>query len=303
MEELLNNIKQEPEVNFVLILPPNEDQDLPHVESVIGESKAKKRRESIRLRKCPICNITLKSRALKLKHLADIHGNKFGCKECPYVARTSGLLSAHRFTHFKRFSCETCSKKCSYKNILRDHQMHHKHGIYATIPEVKFKCKTCKKEFASHYRLHAHEFIMHDSQNAICDICGKTVKNKEYIRRHMFQHAKAPCEICQKLISNLTIKRHLIDMHTERLMVECEFCQKTYRDGRNLKIHVNLMHSAKPILFKCKICGHTSKSRSNLKLHIKKMHNNIESESENKEKSIDHFIERLENIKISIENR
>ena len=296
VEETIRNIKQEPPVSFTLVLPTSteeneevsdktEDDRLGvFLEKYKRNRKPTSGKNQIKIRcnhfnchpfKCVVCEQILKCRSLNVEHLADFHGNKFECPKCPYVAKSYGLLYNHKATHEKRFSCESCGRKFSHNNILRDHQMHQKHGVYASLPEKIFTCKVCKKEFPSHYRLHAHEFIMHCPQSAHCDLCGKTVRNKEYMRRHMFQHLKAPCSICNKLISSLTIKRHILDMHTKTPSVDCQHCGKKLKNQKNLMVHVQGMHSN--AFFKCNFCDRKFKRKCYLYVHVKRIHKNGEN--------------------------
>lgn len=274
-DEAYTNIKQEPPEDFAIIFSADENEDEnefsgnePQSE---GENKSENAgRKSRKVKRkykanqhgnnhekchpiiCIICDEKLECRTMKAKHLADVHNNTYKCNKCPHVARTNGLLFNHKAVHEKRFSCETCKGRFSHNNILRDHQMHKKHGIYATLPEMKFICDICKKAFPSHYRWHAHKFIMHNPKKAHCDLCGKSVINKEYMRRHMFLHLKEPCSICNKLISNLTFKRHILDMHTEKPTVECHICKKSFKSDKHVKGHIKRMHEKLRCKFLCR---------------------------------------------------
>lgn len=231
-ETIVNNIKQEPAVEFVLILPNEEDESSSNV-------------------KLP-----------KPKNLK--------CNKCAYVAKNPSLLYSHQRTHLKPESCETCHKRFSQKNILRNHQMQHKHGVYSNGPEQKFKCSECEKCFSSEYHLHSHQSNMHLQENAQCDICGRVGRNREYIRRHMFVHLKVPCTFCTKLISKHTIKRHM-EMHFPKTSFECPTCNRKFRLKVNLKLHVERMHS-NVIFLKCHFCPLKCKQKGNLKSHIERMH-------------------------------
>lgn len=293
--KIVNNIKQEPPVEFNLVLPiegfevsceETSDNNSPNYKAVdenqIGNSKAKSKEFQKKQWRCVICEKLFETLQAKNKHIAKVHSNIFSCNECPLIAKSSNALLCHKYTHTKRYSCETCDKRFSHNNILRDHQMHQKHGQYASLPEIKFTCEICKQEFASHYRWHAHQFIMHCPKKVQCDLCGKTVINREYLRRHMFQHLKSPCAFCDKLISKLTIKRHILYMHTETPSADCEICKKKFKSEKNLKVHVKRIHSSLE-LWKCNFCVKKFRMKGNLKTHLKNVHKDIPDQIKFKE--------------------
>ena len=93
--------------------------------------------------------------------------------------------------------CEQCGKTCKNKRALFDHTRGVHLGKYTTGPTGIFKCSECYKEFGRRHALYNHNYYTHTFQNIACPNCGKTCKNKLYLRRHI----KRTCS--QKMKMNL----------------------------------------------------------------------------------------------------
>lgn len=207
----------------------------------------------MRLYRCSICSINFKCRYGLKKHDRSVHANMFKCDQCPYVGKTKKYLTTHKYKHKQSFSCETCAKKLVFAHQLKDHQMVHKHGNYATAPEVKFSCDKCKKSYATANCLNNHKNIIHASSEAQCDFCAMVFQSKHYLRQHIHVHFKIPCKVCKKKISKRNFTQHKAS-HQVPFPYRCDLCGRNNKTKRTLRQHI-LIHAAGK--FYCALCKKT----------------------------------------------
>lgn len=91
----------------------------------------------------------------------------------------------------RSLECDRCNIKFENSRLLQAHMSKH-----------KFKeCSICNSSIrADNFKRH---FELHSASKEICEICGKTAKNKESLRGHMFyQHRnnaeKYKCDECNR---------------------------------------------------------------------------------------------------------
>ena len=93
-----------------------------------------------------------------------------------------------------------------------------------------------KRSLAEHSKLHIDVQVK-------CQQCGKEMKNKKSLRKHILMvHNDVPvkCEQCGKEMKNkTTLARHIKNIHNNSsTFVKCDLCQK------NLKKHSMKSHQA-----------------------------------------------------------
>lgn len=147
----LQNIKQEPEVNFVLLLPPATYE---HDEETLRSRKTLRNREKT-----------------KIDKIQKLH--KVKCDLCPSGFKSKSFLRKHMRKHDKdkRFKCSKCSRKFNQKASLLGHSLTH-------LKFPSFKCDLCPKEYWSKAGVRAHLMTVHISQTFECKTCGKTFSNR-----------------------------------------------------------------------------------------------------------------------------
>ena len=126
-----------------------------------------------------------------------------------------------------------------------------------------------KDSFKNHYA--QHQDIIEPAVQ--CSICHKWLKNKNSLRLHRFVHEKhpTPCDVCGKIFDTKnSLRRHKTYWHKSDLSFYCNFCEKVFREQRNLQEHMATHTGAQ--LYTCPHCQKESRSKSNMYVHIKRQH-------------------------------
>lgn len=158
--------------------------------------------------------------------------------------------------------CEQCKVVCESKRLLSAHMMKHKFTV----------CPICSSSIRSdNFKRH---YEMHSAGAEICEICGKTAKNKESLRGHMFhQHREnAPtykCDHCGRLFNHrYKYTMHIKKTHTGERDHQCEVCGKKFFTAFDTKKHVDMTHlRQRPHV--CSYCLKGFSSRYALKTHVR----------------------------------
>ncbi|XP_065365382.1 zinc finger protein 184-like [Calliphora vicina] len=171
----------------------------------------------------------------------------------------------------KKFSCEQCGKSFLHKRYYDCH-------LFTHVPdeEKKFQCDVCDKKFASFNLLKHHKVYIHLRKYAIiCDICGKSCRNRLYFKSHMDEHkgkpaTKWPCDLCGvKLSSKYELNRHMKIRHTEENLkaYKCSYCPKISANMNSHKQHVHYAHKSER-KHACQLCDKKFKRPRDLREHL-----------------------------------
>ncbi|XP_065365381.1 transcription factor grauzone-like [Calliphora vicina] len=225
------------------------------------------------------CNKKFYNRGPLADHLR-VHENPnyFKCTLC-------GRILAHRMsyenhlefhkqsneTRERIFSCEKCDKSFFKKAVYDRHILSH-------VPdeERKFQCDECDKKFAAEYLVTQHKAFAHlNKYGKICDICGKSFRERFSFMRHMDEHSgappsKVPCDICGvELTSKYLLNRHKKKMHTKENQQEqiCPYCSKVSPNMHAHRQHINYAHTMER-KHACNMCEKKFKRPLELKEHL-----------------------------------
>jgi KRAB domain-containing zinc finger protein len=152
------------------------------------------------------------------------------CTECPASFNTAATLRKHGEIH-KDFE----------KPFLCDE------------PECQWRFKNEKG-----LRLHKHTHIKTNDWN--CQLCTKSLKTKDNLRRHTIVchgegFEKVPCTICKKSFAKKHIKSHLRS-HSSLRAYKCQLCHKSFKTfeavSKHEKSHEKPIIKKEPV--KCPKC-------------------------------------------------
>jgi KRAB domain-containing zinc finger protein len=230
---IVNNIKKEREVEFVLILPPREVK-IESIEDVQNEVQEQ--------------NETQK------------HKKKFQCTQCPKSFETQKSLYKHKRAHEPKVKCQICNKKLR-KGYLKDHLKTHE--------AIKFNCDHCSAGFVTKGHLVRHMWTHRSDKRFNCTQCNREFNKSFELKAHLLSHSNNPrplqCDLCPKnYATKRQIKEHLIAIHSEQRF-QCDKCDFTAKWKRSLSNHKKRHSKSKP--FSCQFCEKKFKSKQQLQNH------------------------------------
>ena len=131
---------------------------------------------------CPICAKEVKylNGHIKAVHTESPPGNHI-CNHCGKIFSRLKKLRGHIDAVHKvqPTLCDICSQGFKNVHALRGH----KAKVHGGVSEVN--CPSCFKIFENRLKLYYHERAVHTIEDAVCQFCGKTYKNKNLLQKHM----------------------------------------------------------------------------------------------------------------------
>ncbi|CAH2209520.1 jg17518 [Pararge aegeria aegeria] len=244
--------------------------------------------------------IEFKSRAIDLKLICDDCGNTFKSKcklkvHWKKVHMLSSLVCAfckRMFKSYKAFhvhkkknskSCEIakhnnvkvegvgtarifCCKQCNYSSKrAKDISAH----IVTHTGDRPYQCDICLKTYTQQSSLQGHQEDAHQMYivQMTCHFCGKFVKGRRKVSRHLRSHTNVECPVCHKTVTKLTYPQHM-KRHSGPKSYACEKCASTFYTISELCNHKRWKHGKKT--FKCDLCEFTSNKEHAIKNHRSK---------------------------------
>nr|XP_022900651.1 zinc finger protein 37 homolog isoform X2 [Onthophagus taurus] len=246
-------------------------------ETVCGEAKAimqhMKLIHDARLYICDVCGEDFRKRnelSVHLdEHVATEEGD-FQCEVCNRIFSNLRLFRIHKRMHYpqnKAWTCETCGKRYSSKNLLDEHINTHT-GIRPYI------CQLCGKDFASKYTFKAHVKTHEVRPRPFqCLQCNKSFLSQQNLTQHERTHSgvkEYSCHLCDKLFGSVhNLEVHSI-VHTNHKPFICGQCGKAFARKAEIKDHERTHTGERP--YQCEMCGATFSQRSNLQSHKRATH-------------------------------
>lgn len=246
------NIKREPSVEYVVLLPVRKEEPL-KVEEPQILIKA--------------CSVKVQKFDAKWKNKAKIYGKLFACDACKLVSRKESQLKKHKtvcktiIDKSRRLICRFCKKKFTDMKSISSHAR--------TKP---IDCPSCDITLACSvlWREHKKE---HHQNGFSCNRCTYVAKVFDKMSRHVNTHTKPFfCECGRRFADKEQLENHeMCQKHgdyskSEDVSFRCPQCNKSFRTPHHLKIHGKIVHSNKK--FECDICGKILKSRQIMIGHL-----------------------------------
>lgn len=285
---LTDYIKQEPEEEFIINLPPFQsnkrllggkkkktDEDV----EKLAERRRRRRRVKQNVRPttnsnkifvCDICGETKTEKRRMREHL-HVHIKSFKC-ECGKLFGCEKALKSHKRIHeeFREmFECSFCPAIYSNIGTLKYHVKH-----YHLSTENQFKCEQCeyvgktRHLLIRHLRSHLRAFK--------CTQCEKDFCRKEGLKNHMKFHERPETFVClcTRVFKKLNAySNHMRMAHKPGQPIEvydvnlsCKICNKKFTEKGNLIRHIKMHQGDKPMT-KCPICSKVFAADS-LKRHL-----------------------------------
>jgi general transcription factor IIIA len=232
--------------------------------------------------KCTIkgCTASFPKNRKLINHIRKHTGERpFVCDEpgCDKSYTNSSHLKRHKtVSHGEKKSqtvvCdfEGCGTVLANKYSLKKHisRMHN--------PEIyPFKCNECSQGFHRKRQLQEHSYLHTGEPAYSCDKCERKFTTNYQLNKHKRWHRTYDCKCGE------TFNRWSLILAHKKLCPEtaakCNICDKTFKEKRNLKNHIESVHLDKKLVFKCSYpdCKRFYYYKKNLKYHILNFHEKI----------------------------
>jgi KRAB domain-containing zinc finger protein len=297
----LLNIKQEQEVNFVLVLPQSSEPQTVEHQRITVKLKRQQFASKISVKffeifyRCKKCRKFLKMRSVtEIQHAERCNGSeKFICDFCPFSSRRKLKFVYHMKRHriFKeKLSCQHCVKKFTHQGHLSCHlqakseclicsktffcvgalKKHLDEAHHGTFSCPHAACK--QQKFASKNSLIEHLKSVHEgkkrSKKFQCDLCGLQIRDKFEVQKHMESHLKTKKFQCMRCGVWLRTQNTL-NTHLRATPSTCLYCDAKFQCKLNLEKHYKEKHKTSESHWPCQKCSKVFCSIHTLKAHQK----------------------------------
>lgn len=134
----------------------------------------------------------------------------------------------------------------------------------------KFQCDICYKTFRRRDGLKKHKKIHTGERNFKCDICGKAFIEKGKLSIHQNVHNNVKnfsCDFCEKSFNQKHYLNVHLRIHTGEKPYKCTMCEKAFARKDHLNKHINAHTGLKP--YSCDKCGKSFGGYANCYRHKK----------------------------------
>lgn len=205
-------------------------------------------------------------------------------------------MKDQRVIHFflKILVCPICKSRFTKKSHLRKHisSVHAKNEEEQDLTEeareaisnsTPYSCEKCLKTFTTEGKLKTHT-KKHETKTHFCGIegCGKSFSFRKELLKHMKEDHIPTCEICHKTFKSTETLRKHYTIHKQQESFNCPYdgCYKSYTRKSNLNTHIKKIHLKQGEEFKCEICEKIFGYRHTLERHFQEVHENQEDQEE-----------------------
>ena len=142
------------------------------------------------------------------RHMKLVHMGWVSCSQCETIFKNEVLLSTHLKKHGRSIVCDKCG----------------------------FEADTTSK-------MQYHMLNIHDTNEAVCDVCSKTFRNIRRLKDHIANcHNEKECKLCGKTVKHLDHHIQIMHQPDSEKMFKCPDCEKAFINKRKLASHQMNVH-------------------------------------------------------------
>ena len=115
-----------------------------------------------------------------------------------------------------------------------------------------------------------------EKSSSFCDQCGINFSKRKQLKSHYYDkhYYDMQCKKCNQTFSNRGNWIKHIERHLQTTITECKICHKTFKDPKNLKVHVKTLHASNSLKYECNTCNASFVHKRNYNRHLES-HKNI----------------------------
>ena len=267
----------------------------------------------IRIHKCRLCDSSFKDKIGLVKHISRDHGKKSSRKNKKWSwNKSKSTVKKTEESKFKEnegsqnedLKCKKCLRVFIRKEVLQRHRTIDCIGTPITPPTQDYRCRICKKKFASSSSVGQHIKKIHgkkenyktyieylkveheqDAENeSEMDVVinvkasknGPVIEPREKIGidgkniNQSKSNSKNDSDTDSSSETEAIVNAFEIDTSSGTNEYKCKIClQCGFKRERDIKMHLDVVHGGKSYAFSCQFCNKRFSWKDSLNRHIK----------------------------------
>ncbi|XP_034836973.1 gastrula zinc finger protein XlCGF57.1-like isoform X3 [Maniola hyperantus] len=221
--------------------------------------------------------VTIDEQARQAEHEESVRARKHMNYTCELCAVGFVIKEAYDM-HLKMHSpeagaeeCDICKLRLKTQDMLYQHKLRHYR---------RYRCSICRFLQKDKDTVAAHIMSEHTGTAFVCQHCGRDYKRPAYLSRHIKQMHTKPirleCPVCQRVFHERGWYRCHVRTHNEQVKrsitrkVTCAHCGRDFRNKSYLIRHLFVHEDKRPAT--CQVCSRTFKNSEVLRVHIRQHH-------------------------------
>ncbi|XP_023952361.2 zinc finger protein 530 [Bicyclus anynana] len=221
--------------------------------------------------------VTIDEEARKNEHSIALSARKhmnYVCEHCAVGFVIEEAYSMHLKIHAKEageHECDICTVRLKTTDMLYQHKLRHYR---------RYRCSICELQQRDKDTVAAHIMREHMGIAFVCQHCGRDFKRPQYLSRHVKQMHTKPlhleCPVCQRVFHERGWYRCHVRTHNEQVRngitrkVVCSHCGRQFRNKQYLIRHLSVHEDRNPRT--CEFCTRTFKNGEVLRVHQRQHH-------------------------------